>query len=62
MKTTTVSSKTEVVLPERLRDELETRRRPQPGGRGWRGSVTGARTLDDHLREHAEEVAGERLP
>jgi AbrB family looped-hinge helix DNA binding protein len=83
MSTTTVSSKGQVVLPKRLRDELEIREgdeleivseagrivlvprrtaRRRPGWRGWRGAVAGSRALDDHLREHADEVTGERLP
>lgn len=30
--------------------------------RSWRGALSGNRALQDHLREHAEEVARDRLP
>lgn len=30
--------------------------------RAWRGALAGTRTLEDHLQEHREEVARERLP
>lgn len=83
MTTVTVSSKGQIVLPKRLRedlqihegDRLELRRErdhivllPTPAAqsrrswRDWRGVLRGTRALQDHEREHAEEVAGERLP
>lgn len=83
MATVTISSKGQIVLPKRLREELalregdrlELRRerdhivlQPAPktqagkSWRSWRGALLGSRALQDHEREHAEEVAGERLP
>lgn len=84
MATVTVSSKGQIVLPKRLREDLQIREgdrvelrreedhivlQPTPKAkagktswRGWRGSLLGTKALQDHEREHAEEVAGERLP
>lgn len=30
--------------------------------RSWRGSIAGSGALEEHVREHAEEVARDRLP
>lgn len=83
MTTTTISSKGQIVLPKRLRDEmsihegdrveisreddrivlrlLEPHDRPSDWRR-WRGVLAGSTALEDHLREHGEEVAADRLP
>lgn len=83
MATVTVSSRGQIVLPKRLRDELsihegdriEVRREgdrivldtavarsQERDWRAWRGALAGTTALEDHLREHREEVARERLP
>lgn len=83
MTTVTVSSKGQITLPKRLRDELDIRegdrlevvwsqdrieiktppeRPASKGWRAWRGSIAGTTALSDHLQEHSEEVAGDRLP
>ncbi|HLE82813.1 MAG TPA: AbrB/MazE/SpoVT family DNA-binding domain-containing protein [Thermoanaerobaculia bacterium] len=83
MATVTVSSKGQIVLPKRLREDLAIREGDrvelhregdrivlepalktgsQRSWRSWRGALAGSPALRDHLREHAEEVARERLP
>jgi AbrB family looped-hinge helix DNA binding protein len=83
MTTATVSSKGQIVLPKRLRDEMAIRegdrveisreddrivlRLLQPherpaDWRRWRGALAGSEALEEHLREHREEVAADRLP
>ena len=83
MATVTVSSKGQIVLPKRLREDLAIREGDrvelhregdrivlepalktgsQRSWRSWRGALSGSPALRDHLREHAEEVARERLP
>lgn len=83
MATVTVSSRGQIVLPKRIRDELsihegdrvEVRREgnrivldpaarhaKEKDWRSWRGTLAGTTALEDHLREHREEVARERLP
>ena len=83
MATVTVSSRGQIVLPKRIRDELEihegdrmeirrdgnrivldpaTRQPDEKDWRAWRGALAGTTALEDHLKEHREEVARERLP
>jgi len=83
MATVTVSSRGQIVLPKRIREELsihegdrmEVRREgerivldlaaPSPqrtSWRSWRGALAGSTALEDHVKEHREEVASERLP
>jgi AbrB family looped-hinge helix DNA binding protein len=83
MATVTVSSKGQMVLPKRIREDLAIREGDrvelhregdrivlepalkagsQRSWRSWRGALAGSPALRDHLREHAEEVARERLP
>jgi AbrB family looped-hinge helix DNA binding protein len=83
MTTATVSSKGQIVLPKRLRDEMSIREgdrvevsrdddrivlrligrsRAPSDWRRWRGVLRGTTALEDHLREHREEVEGDRLP
>ena len=83
MATVTVSSRGQIVLPKRIRDELsihegdrvEIQREgnrivlapatapPQrTDWRAWRGVLAGTTALQDHVKEHQEEVANERLP
>lgn len=35
---------------------------PATDWRSWRGSLAGSRALEEHLREHEEEIQRERLP
>jgi virulence-associated protein VagC len=37
-------------------------RPPEQDWRAWRGTLAGTTALEDHLKEHREEVAREHLP